>query len=128
MLTMILFVQHHIIDNMTLEELDNALKKLGLDIESDAGKNTRNAILGLYGRSILNSKKERCLHCWMKETNQCGKFPCEYIGIPDDEVDVAAVLMMCGATYLEENPNALKDFEIALEMIRFARMLGEVLK
>ena len=89
MLTMMLFVQHNIIDNMTLEELDNALKKLGLDIESDAGKNTRNAILGLYGRSILNSKNERCLHCWMKETNQCGKFPCEYIGIPDDEVDVA---------------------------------------
>lgn len=89
MLTMMLNEQHHIIDNMTLEELDNALKKLGLDIESDAGKNTRNDILGLYGRSILNSKKERCLHCWMKETNQCGKFPCEYIGIPDDEVDVA---------------------------------------
>ena len=51
-----------------------------------------------------------------------------YVDKGYSENDVAAVLMMCGATYLEENPNALKDFEIALEMIRFARMLGEVLK
>lgn len=74
---------------MTLEELDDALKKLGLDIDSDEGKNTRNVILGLYGKSILNSKNERCLHCWMKETNQCGKYPCEYIDISNDAVDVA---------------------------------------
>ena len=51
-----------------------------------------------------------------------------YVDKGYDEVDIAAVLMMCGATYLEENPNALKGFEIALEMIRFAKMLGEVLK
>lgn len=42
------------------------------------------------------------------------------------EVDVAAVLMMLGATCLEGDSNALKDFESALEMIRWSRILGEV--
>lgn len=44
------------------------------------------------------------------------------------ENDVAAVLMMLGETCLEGDSNALKDFESALEMIRWARILGEVLK
>lgn len=44
------------------------------------------------------------------------------------ENDIAAVLMMLGDACLKDNPNALKDFGIALEMIRFARRLGEVFK
>lgn len=50
-----------------------------------------------------------------------------YIERGYDESDVAATLMMLGAARLEDNPDSLKDFELALGMIRFAKLMAEVL-
>ena len=51
-----------------------------------------------------------------------------YVDKGYDESDVSAVLMMYGAAYLENNSNMRRDFERYLGIIRFGKLLGEVLK
>lgn len=73
---------------MTLDELDMALSKMGLDIASDAGKRTRDMILSDYGKSILDAKKVRCERCWMKENNRCND-GCPMNHVPENPLDAA---------------------------------------
>lgn len=56
---------------MTLEELDEALVKLHLNLNSNAGQEARNRILERYGRTILDARSERCANCWQKEHGKC---------------------------------------------------------
>lgn len=75
---------------MTLEELDEALKKLGLDIQGNQiGLNVRNRVLLRYGNDILAGKKERCQNCWLKEHDKCGPRCPMYSKFDDKPIEAA---------------------------------------
>lgn len=82
---------------MTLEELDNALSKLGLDVNSESGKNSKNRVITRYGRYILESKKDMCLRCWFRENNKCSN-DCFMYTISDNPYDA-------GVAYLTNKNN-----------------------
>ena len=56
---------------MTLEELDEALVKMGLNLDSDGGRKTKNMILSNYGEYLKSAHRYRCSHCWLKDNNKC---------------------------------------------------------
>ena len=73
---------------MTLEELDKALEKTGLDLSNPPDMEARNRVLARYGRDILASKSERCAHCWHRENNRCTPY-CSLYSIPSDPVEAS---------------------------------------
>lgn len=73
---------------MTLDELDTALRKMGLNIESEGGQRTRNLILSNYGKYLTYAQKSRCEHCWLKDNNRCTD-DCPVKHLPDDKVKMA---------------------------------------
>lgn len=73
---------------MTLEELDKALEKTGLDLTNPLDTEARNMVLARHGQSILDSKKDRCDRCWFKERGKCSP-DCELSHLPDDPVQVS---------------------------------------
>ena len=75
---------------MTLQELDEALKKLGLDIQGNpVDMDARNLILVRYGNDILAGKKERCQNCWLKEHDKCGPRCPMYSKFNDNPLEAA---------------------------------------
>lgn len=73
---------------MTIEELDNALGKMGLNLDSEGGQRTKNLILSNYGKYLITSYKSRCGHCWLKDNNRCTD-DCPVKHLPDDPVKMA---------------------------------------
>lgn len=69
---------------MTIEELDNALRKLGLDIDCQAGKDIRSRILAMHGQGVLESKIQKCANCWLKSNKGICPDSCAYKDMPDD--------------------------------------------
>ena len=75
---------------MTLSELDEALKKLGLDIQGNpVDMDARNLILVRYGNDILAGKKERCQNCWLREHDKCGPRCPMYSKFNDNPLEAA---------------------------------------
>ena len=73
---------------MTIEELDNALGKMGLILDSEGGQRTKNLILSNYGKYLITSYTSRCGHCWLKDNNRCtDDFPVKHL--PDDPEKMA---------------------------------------
>ena len=68
---------------MTLSELGNALRKMGLDLNTQAGRDALDRILVGFGKSILQYKNNRCSSCWMKKNRGCSP-NCELRDLPDD--------------------------------------------
>ena len=68
---------------MTLHELGDALRKIGLDLNTQAGRDILDRILIEFGKSILNSKTKTCESCWMKKNRGCSP-NCELRDLPDD--------------------------------------------
>ncbi len=56
---------------MTLDELDDVLRKMNLDLSVPQGQAIRDRILADYGKDMLKANSERCSRCWLKENNQC---------------------------------------------------------
>lgn len=73
---------------MTLEELDEVLKKTNLNLDHPKGKEIRDAVLRLHGTSLLSSKQDRCSHCWFKDNGRCNP-GCELYGMDDDPIEVS---------------------------------------
>ena len=74
---------------MTLQELDDILQKLGLDIQNNPiDMDARNKILALHGKSILETKRNKCNNCWLKENNKCGNI-CPIYFKSDNPIDIS---------------------------------------
>lgn len=73
---------------MTIEELDEALGKVGLDLTNPECQKIRNMVLALHGQSIVDSKSDRCGRCWYKENDKCSP-ACFFNTLPDDPVEVS---------------------------------------
>ena len=74
---------------MTLDELDSALTVLGLDLQSNDGKSTKDRILAEYGRTIVESSKDACGKCDVVDKSKCGKCRHNYILKFKSAIDVA---------------------------------------
>lgn len=78
---------------MTLSELGNALRRIGLDIDTKQGKNILDRILILFGENILKYKKKRCEYCWLKKNKGCSD-TCELYGSIDDPLMMAKLYLV----------------------------------
>lgn len=75
---------------MTLEDLDNTLIKLGLNIDCESGREIRNQIYMLHGRSVIEAKKDICSRCWTKESRGCNS-SCYLYSVKDDPIEASKV-------------------------------------
>ena len=73
---------------MTLEELDAALEKTGLDLTNPPVLEARNMVLEMHGQSIIKSRGDLCSRCWYKENGKCYA-GCPMYGLPDDPVEAS---------------------------------------
>ena len=73
---------------MTLEELDKILENTGLDLSNPVDMNARNQVLELHGRTVLESRDQRCSNCWYKENNRCSS-SCKMYNLPEDPVEAS---------------------------------------
>lgn len=73
---------------MTLSELGDALRLMGLDLNTPSGRDTLDRILVGFGTSILQGKSRRCSSCWMKKNRGCSS-NCDMHDLPKDPLVVA---------------------------------------
>ena len=73
---------------MTLEELDDFLKKTNLDLNNPADMEIRNKILALHGKSMIDAKQIRCNNCWYKDNGRCNP-ACDLFGVTDDPIEAS---------------------------------------
>lgn len=78
---------------MTLSELGNALRKIGLDIDTEQGKGILDRILVSFGENILKYKKKRCDSCWLKKNRGCSD-TCELYDSFDDPLMMAKLYLV----------------------------------
>lgn len=62
----------------------------------------RNQVLALHGQSILDSKQERCSHCWLRENGKCSP-SCDVFDLPSDPVEASK-------RYLADTANNIQIF------------------
>ena len=78
---------------MTLDELDVALNKLGLDVKGNPKDAAiRDEILIRHGRDFLQSKSKRCKDCWLKEHGKCGPM-CQMYTPLEDPLEVSKAIL-----------------------------------
>jgi hypothetical protein len=70
---------------MTLEELDNALRQMFLDLESESGQRIRDMVLYRYGQNMIDAKEWQCANCWRKEHGKCSS-QCHLHGMSSDPI------------------------------------------
>lgn len=70
---------------MTADEMDDALRRLGLELDTEIGQKTRDRILLKYGEHLKNSKRDKCSKCWLKNVKKIQNCPssCEFYGFDD---------------------------------------------
>lgn len=73
---------------MTLEELDDVLRKTNLNLDHPKGKEIRDEILRLHGQNLMVSKRSRCRHCWFKDNGRCNP-GCELYCESEDPIDMS---------------------------------------
>lgn len=93
---------------MTLHELGDALRKIGLDLNTQSGRDILDRILIEFGKSILNSKTKTCESCWMKKNRGCDS-NCRLNGLPTDNLVAAKAYLI--------NPNDINLMSFIFEFV-----------
>lgn len=93
---------------MTLHELGDALRKIGLDLDTQAGRDILDRILIEFGKSILQSKTKTCESCWMKKNIGCDS-NCRLSGLPTDNLVAAKAYLI--------NPNDINLMSFIFEFV-----------
>lgn len=69
---------------MTFDELDEALRRLGLNLKCEAGQETKKRIIAEYGKHVLRANEERCSKCWYKANKKTCSLGCPVKSLPND--------------------------------------------